>query len=223
MALSLTIDGVDVTAQLLYGSLVLKLNTLDFALLGVPAGHAAHITGYTVVLASPGEIPTWTGTVVRDVSRPASNKVSGQMTLEVSAINADAVPAFSPAPFDLSDVSTGGMLELEDGSGQLLLEDGLGAYLTEDAAYGYEGLSISFQHDLDGINTTLGELTTYQPGLWPGQGFALYCADLYPWLGPVIYIIQRVTVTYPAGPGKPEYAIEFGDLQVTFRHFLGLP
>jgi hypothetical protein len=226
MALSLKATGVEFVSYLDYGSLTLKLNTLDFTVTdagGADIGAIAAPSLLTpVVLSSPGDFPDWTGYLAGASQADMVNLPTGHYRITVAARNTTSGAAIS-APFDLSDAPSAGLFELEDGSGNIVLEDGLGgAYLTEGSSYGYEDLAMGKQLNIDSTLTYLGRCKVYQPGLWPGMDIAITSSNLDFFIGgpATHYTIQTIEVTYPAGPGKPEYVIEFGTAPQVFASWV---
>jgi hypothetical protein len=224
VALSLKVAGHEFVSYLDYGSLTLKLNTLDFSVTDPdqPSLLVAPSLATPVVLSSPGEFPDWTGYLSYTNQSDMVNIASGHYRITASAKNATAGAAIK-APFDLSDAPSAGLFQLEDGSGNIVLEDGLGgAYLTEGSSWGYEDLSMGQQLNTDGTTTYLGRCKVYQPGLWPGMDVAITSSNLNLFIGgpATHYTIQTISVTYPAGPGKPIYVIEFGTAPQTFASWV---
>src|SRR5437899_1395930 len=87
----------DLTAYLLHGSLTIKLNTVDFALLDPPAGSMLLSDGVRI------RNPTWSGTVVAVTTSDPVDLRNNHVVYSVTATNAVALPT-DTAPFDLSDV-----------------------------------------------------------------------------------------------------------------------
>ena len=211
-----TLDGGDVTALLLQDTITLKLNSLDFTLIDPTPGSAS--LGATVVTTDPA----WTGTVVSFQSFDPVDLRNGIAFVNVTASNANPLPT-DTAPFDLSDVPTTAALDtylLEDGSGPYELENGTdfapGNYELEGAlSYGYAGLSVQSTANSDptGPPQTLGRCNVYQPGLRPGNVFAL--TSLNQGYSATPFQVTQVTVTWPGLAANPFYAIEFGDTPQT--------
>lgn len=212
MALVLTLSAVDVSNYIAYGSVSVKLNTLDFALIDAPNFWT---TGNAVALHSTtGDFPDWNGTTTQVVAADIVDLSNGHQVQTISATNTQAAVAAS-APFGLSDTPSSGLFEKEDGSGHIILEDGLGgAYLTEGSTYSYQGLSISRQLAPDTSVMTVGNLRTFARGLWPGQTVKVDSTNLNgDLIAGHLYTIQSITVTYQgANSPAPTYAIQFGDL-----------
>lgn len=206
----------DQSAYIEYGSIAVKLNTLDFALIDCPVPIQ---NSSTVTLSSPGDFPDWSGTVARVEAADLVDLQTGHSLQRITATNS-AMLNFTSAPFDLTDnpvanvddiwqLENGDLFELENGSGNWLLEDSI-----EQA--GYAGLSIITQNGstAPATLTTIGTLRCYQAGLWPGMTFKLTSSNLAKWiLAPGnLYTVQTITVTYQgAGPPSPVYDIQFGD------------
>ncbi len=219
MSLTISVAGVDRTGTgvagapgLLYASITLKLNTIDFALLD-PAAIPA--LGDAIVTTDPA----WSGTVAAVTTSDVVDLRNSHVIATVTATNANALPN-DTAPFDLSDVpgDSTSEWELEDGSGPWLLESGTdfapGSWLTEAAlAYGYSGLSVRSM--AGSPPTTLGRCTVQQPGLRPGN--TVHVTSLNQGLSAVAYQVNQASVTWPQGvsPPLPVYLIEFGDTPQT--------
>jgi len=205
--------AADLTNYLLYSSMTLKLNTFDFALINPPIG--SYELGAMVTTTDPA----WTGTVVAATLADPVDLRNNQSVVILTATNARALPN-DTAPFDLSDVPGDSTFKylLEDGTSHLLLEAGTdyagttGVYLMEGAlAYGYSGLSVRTQSATSGPNVTLGRATVQQPGLRPGNTFAL--TSLNQALAAKAYQITQATITWPTA--QPVTQIEFGDTPAT--------
>ncbi len=206
-------EGGDLSAAaLLYGSITLKRNTLDFGLFdaGIPALGAAVTT----------TDPAWSGTVAAVTTSDPVDLRNSHWITTVTATNTNALPA-DTAPFDLSDVPSAAPpfdYLLEDGSGHYLIESGTdfapGALMLEGAlAYGYSGLSV--RKVAGSPPTTLGQCTVRQPGLRPGN--VVHVTSLNQGWSAVAYTINQATVTWAQGvnPPAPAYRIEFGDTPQT--------
>jgi hypothetical protein len=212
MAFTVSVAGVDRTSALLYGSITLKLNTIDFSLFDpavIPALGDALVT----------TDPAWTGSVTAVTTADPVDLRNSHVVITVTGTNTNALPN-DTAPFDLSDVPvvfTDKYL-LEDGTSHLLLEAGTdfagttGQYLLEGAlSYGYSGLSV---RKMAGTPpTTLGSCTVQQPGLRPGN--TVHVTSLNQGLSAVAYQINQASLIWQAVPPVPVYTIEFGDTPQT--------
>src|SRR5260370_1579950 len=166
----------DLTSYLLHGSMVLKLNTLDLALINRPG--QTWITGGGAGAGVIVHNPSWTGTIASAQSSDPVELRNSQRVMTLTATNTKALP-LDTAPFDLSDVPSASPLFdylLEDGSGHYLIEDGTdfapGALLLEGAlAKGYEQLSVQVRTNPGGPNKTLGKCRVKVPGLRAGNQF----------------------------------------------------
>ena len=199
-------DVTNQTAYLKDGSQSIKLNTYDFELIDpvtVPS------LGDPVVLTNP----TWSGRIVSVTLSDIVDVRSGHKRVGIAATNTTAAGA-TTAPGDLSDVATGGYLQLENGSGNYLLEDGSGYYVLEGSAFSYQGLSVKSTQNIDGTTSTYGMVTVFETGFAAGQTITITSANLG--LSAVAYTITNVTETF-IGIGVPAYVIEFGDAFLTLQ------
>ncbi len=209
----LLMDGpADVSAAVLYGTVTLKFNTLDMALIdtGIPAlGSAVMVTN-----------PAWSGVVAATTTSDPTLQANGHQVVTVTATNANVLPN-DTAPFDLSDspVAFTDTYLLEDGSGPYLLESGTDfangttdAYLMEGAlSYPYSGLTV--RKVTGSPPTTLATCTVQQPGLRPGNTIHLTSANQG--LAAVAYQINQATLQWHGVPLVPQYLIEMGDTPAT--------
>lgn len=195
--------AADQTAYLMYGSMTLKLNTFDFALLD------------PVVVPSLGDsvtmtVPSWFGTIASIGSSDPVDR-GGHQVVTVTATNANPALA-SAGPFNLSDVAGSSYELLKEDGGRILLEDASGAIATEDLAYSYSGLSVKVSQNTDGTTSTAGQCTIRQTGLWPAQTFLLTSANQH--YAAQNFSVTNVTVGWD-GLQVPYYRIEFGSPIVT--------
>jgi hypothetical protein len=211
----------DFTNELLWGSLTVKLNTADFALIGVAPGSI--LLNAAVKLTDPA----WSGIVASTTSSdPVDLRSSTQMICTVAATNTKALPT-DTAPFDLSDVPTATPpfdYLLEDGSGHYLLESGTdfapGALMLEGAlAVGYEGLSVQLR-TVGGVSQAFGKCVVKQPGLRPGNQFHL--TTLGQGYTNALFRITQVTWRWPALSNRAICSIEFGDVPATYSQYIHL-
>lgn len=200
----LTMEGLsDVSASaLLYGSITLKFNTLDFGLFDL----APPAIGAAVTTTDPG----WAGTVSAATTTDPVDLINGHVVVVVTVTNANTLPN-DTAPFDLSDVpvaATSGDYLLEDGSGHYLIESGTdfapGALLLEQPfSYGYSGLSVRRM-----AAATYGSATVQQPGLRAGN--TVHVTSQNQGLNAVAYQITQATYRWHgANPPVPVTVIEF--------------
>jgi hypothetical protein len=212
MAQKITLNGVDVTAYLAYGSVVIKRNTCDFALIDPPgAAELTYlITGQTVVVKDPNWTGTTTGAEIRDIVDLAT----GHFMVLVTATNSAPNNVSTYTPFNLSDApsaATASHFTLEDGSGVLLLEDGTawapGDYQLENAtdSFGYSGFFLRKVDD--GTNQWfVGGFTCQQPGLYPGMVVQGSSANLA--ISNEAWTISQVTTKWQ-GLAVPVFLVEF--------------
>src|SRR5665213_516961 len=103
MTLSVTVNGVDLTAYLDYASLAVKLNTADLSFTDPVGGPiATGALGLAVVITSPGDFPQWSGTIGNYTLSDIVTIQSGHYRASGTAVNTTAAVA-ATAPFDLSD------------------------------------------------------------------------------------------------------------------------
>jgi hypothetical protein len=205
---------VDLTNYLIWGSLTVKFNTIDFQLKDPPAG-ACQLTS-AVKLTDPA----WTGTVAAVATSDVVDLRVSHVFFTATATNTKTLPT-DTAPFDLSDVPGGpasGDYLLEDSSGHYMLEDGTdwapGALLLEQAlSRGYRHLSVQTRTQTSGPNLTLGRTEVVSPGLRPGNVFAL--TSLNQGYAAASYQITQVTSQWPALSTAPQFSIEFGNTPQT--------
>lgn len=240
MAFALLVGGTDQTSKILYGSVTLKLNTLDFALID-PVVRPS-LLDVVAVSGFSGTI-SWVGSVA-SVQTTDPVDLTGHVIVTVTALNTLA-PNSTVAPFDLSDNPSSIVtnLGLEDGTGHLLTEDGNGIALNS-TSIGYRGLSVRqtinpstmaapgaleledasgrfLTEDGNTIQTEgtssadfLGSCTIYEPGLWPGMVFDLSSVNQGYSSQP--FTVRLVTVRY-IGLAQPVYQIDFGSTIFTLN------
>jgi hypothetical protein len=180
----LTVGGVIQSNFIQFGSLSLKLQTIDFALID-PATIPA--LGDAVTLVCQGVVtPSWSGTVVSVTRADIVDLATGHKLITVTARNS-VVATTSVAPFDLSD--------------------------TPDnvATFGYRSLSVQTNQNTDGTTPTMGHCTVFQPGLGPGMTFHLTSSNLG--YSAQAFSIANVTVVWQM-TAAPVYQIEFGNIPI---------
>ncbi len=219
---------IDQTAYIKYGSVALKQNTADFALL--LGGHIQLEDGSGNIqledgsgsllldllppsLGDPVTIanPTWNGRVVSVTQTDITTMLTNYQEVAVTATNQTAAPVTTP-PGNLSDALSlaGGHILLEDGSGGIQLEDGSGVLLLENTVFSYSGLSVKRTQNIDGTVTTYGTVTVYEAGFAAGQTITITSRNLG--LVASSYLITNVTDTFfGAASTSGAYVIEFGD------------
>lgn len=253
MTVAVTINGTDVSASVMMGSLTVQTQTAEFTLLDLSTNLGANVP-VTITDAAYGV--NWSGTVNGVVLAPAVNKISGHFTVRVSAIRPASSYIANTSPFDLSDVAGDpyDTLLTEDGVNTLLTEDGVNDIITEGPRnVAYRDLSIGAQLNLDGTVTINGQATVFVGGLGPGQILTIHCADitgnssittgssvLY-LLGTVwaagtgTFTVYSVVANWQGAPPVPVFTVNFGgsiatntvftptDATLTMRNVFGLP
>jgi hypothetical protein len=214
----------DQSAYLDYDSFSLKLNTLDFNLVDCPTIQQPMST---VTLSSPGEYPDWVGTVanVRAVNR--TNLPDGHQIQTISATNTQ-LPNFTNAPYDLTDnpsANTEDVWGLENGD-TWGLENGAAEWGLESSVQEDTYLDLSIGSQVGATSpairlTTLGYVTVYRPGMWPGMTFKLTSSNLASWITAPgsLYTIQSIEVRYRGAPPVAFYELQFGDLIQTLAEW----
>ncbi len=180
----LTVAGVAQRSFIRYGTLTLKLQTLDFALID-PATIPA--LGDAVTLVSQGVVnPSWSGTVVAVTKADIVDLASGHKLITVTAKNSSTATV-TAAPFNLSDTPNG------------------------TTTFGYRGLVVHSTQNTDGSTPTMGNCTVFQPGLGPGMTFNLTSSNLG--YSAQAFSIANVTITW-GDLEVPIYLIEFGNIPI---------
>lgn len=210
IVLKLATPVVNQTAFIRYGSLAVKLNTLDCQLID-PA--TVPSLGDPVALTTP----TWNGRVVSLTQADIVDIASGHKLITIAATNS-TVAGLGQGPGDFGDTAVGGYILAEDGF-KILQEDGIGALLQEGTRFGYRSLSVQTSQNQDGTVTTYGTLKTFEGGFAAGQTFKLYSANLG-YTGnsfTIINVSQEWIGAALTGQPTQGFLIEFGDPYQTFQ------